>query len=364
MESTSITNKIEIKPLTSLRFFAAAGVIYGHFGYAFNTAGLGVTFFFMLSGFILTYSYYDIFKSFNLRIIKNMWASRAARIYPVHLVTLLFSIPLIFTEGNQLTNGSFLENALLLQAWYPNHIRVFSYNSVSWTLSNELFFYLMFPLILIVMKKLRMRSKTLVSLTGLFACIIFTAAIMHIFKPIPYSTPYSWRWWLILISPYLNILTFLSGVFLAFIHHRIINEKPTLSYAQCGFLEVAILVLSIIYFLLTFKNIAFNSIFFMYGIPLSAIILIFSLQRGIISKILSLRPITYLGEISFSIYMVHQVTIRYIENYVGNVVGVSDDPKQIIAQIGTSAIIVLVSAVIYRTIESPARMTIRKLSLR
>lgn len=362
MERNNLINRVDIKPLTSLRFFAAAGVIYGHLGYAYNTAGLGVSFFFMLSGFILTHSYYDKFNSLSFKKVQALWVSRAARIFPLHLVTLLFSIPLAFHEGSSIGFWPLIENAALLQSWYPNHIQVFSFNSVSWTLSNELFFYLMLPLILIIANYLNMRKKPYASSFMLVLCILFTAIIMINFKPIPYSTPFSWRWWLILVSPYINILTFLSGVFLSFIHHNLKNTKLIHSIINANILEISIIILSTAYFLLTFEHVFFSSIFFMYGLPLSLIILVFSMQMGIISRLLSLRPVVYLGEISFSIYMVHQIVIRCIENYIGDVVGVSSRPEDIINKIAVSMLIIAVASLTFHTIENPARIVIRKLA--
>jgi peptidoglycan/LPS O-acetylase OafA/YrhL len=362
MENSRNTTGVDIKPLTSLRFFAAAGVIYGHFGYAYNTAGLGVSFFFMLSGFILTHSYYQNFNSFKFSKIKSLWISRAARIYPLHLITLLVSIPLAFHEGGSIGIPALIENATLLQAWYPNHIQVFSFNSVSWTLSNEIFFYLVLPIILLLTNKLEMHKKLYTSGVLLVLCILFTAFIMNKFKPIPYSIPFSWRWWLILVSPYLNLFTFLSGVFLSFIHHNIKDSKLIASRFRASICEISVIIISTAYFLLTLENMIFSSIFFMYGLPLALLILIFSLQRGIISKFLSLKPIVYLGEISFSIYMVHQIVIRGVEDYVGKVVVVSSSPEDVINKILVTALIILVASFTYHSIENPARNAIKKLA--
>jgi peptidoglycan/LPS O-acetylase OafA/YrhL len=100
----------------------------------------------------------------------------------------------------------------------------------------------------------------------------------------------------------------------------------------------------------------------MYGLPLALLILIFSLQRGIISKFLSLKPIVYLGEISFSIYMVHQIVIRGVEDYVGKVVVVSSSPEDVINKILVTALIILVASFTYHSIENPARNAIKKLA--
>lgn len=362
MESKKLINRVDIKPLTSLRFFAAAGVLYGHFGYAYNTAGLGVSFFFMLSGFILTHSYYDKFRSFDIRSIKSLWVSRAARIYPLHLATLLMSIPLILKEGGNVSISSFIENAALLQSWYPNKVQAFSYNSVSWTLSNELFFYLSLPFILIALAKLKMQTRTFMSILLILACIAFTATLMYLFRPIPHSEPYSWRWWLILVSPYINSLTFLAGMLLSFIYHRIANSELKISPAKFTAIELLVIALFVAYFLLTFKSLMFSSVFFMYGLPIAIVIIVFSLQKGLVSMVLSSKTLVYLGEISFSLYMIHQIVIRVVEDYIGNVVGPANDYHDVFMQIAVSILIILLSSATYHAIEKPARKSIRSLT--
>lgn len=361
MERKQLISRVDLKPLTSMRFFAAAGVLYGHFGYAYNTAGLGVSFFFMLSGFILTHSYYAKFQTFNFGSIKSLWLSRAARIYPLHLVTLLMSIPLIAKEGGDISIGPLLENAALLQSWYPNKVQAFSFNSVSWTLSNELFFYLTLPLALICLGKVKMQSRITMSIFLTLACVILTALIMHLFRPIPYSEPYSWRWWLILVSPYVNFLTFLSGIFLSFVYRRVDKSELKLSSRNGTIIELVTIGLFFAYFLATFRHVMFSSIFFMYGLPLAIVILVFSLQKGLVSELLSSKPIVYLGEISFSIYMVHQIVIRVTEDYVGNVVGPANSISGALSQLGVSILIVVLSSIMYHVIEKPARSAIKRL---
>lgn len=362
MESKKLINRFDIKPLTSLRFFAAAGVLYGHFGYAYNTAGLGVSFFFMLSGFILTHSYYNKFKSFDMRSIKYLWVSRAARIYPVHLATLLMAIPLMVKEGGNISLSSFFENAALLQSWYPNKVQAFSYNSVSWTLSNELFFYLSLPFILICLAKFKMQSRTIISILLILICVILTATLMYLFRPIPHSEPYSWRWWLILVSPYINLLTFISGMFLSFVYHRVATSELKISRAKFTVIELLVIAFFVLYFLCTFRSLMFSSVFFMYGLPIAIVILVFSLQKGLVSMALSSKPLVYLGEISFSLYMIHQIVIRVIEDYVGNVVGPGNNYRDVMMQIGTSILIIALSSLTYHLIENPARQSIRRLS--
>lgn len=150
--------------ITSLRFFAAFHVALFHMkeigvlrgpGWLTAFAGIGyvgVSFFFVLSGFILVYTYEG--RSIELR---NFWQTRFARIYPAYIFSLLLTFPFFYfgalkmhvpffafaTDHFLLTSGLVL---LLLQAWIP--AAALAWNPVAWSLSVEAFFYAMFPFVL------------------------------------------------------------------------------------------------------------------------------------------------------------------------------------------------------------------------
>jgi peptidoglycan/LPS O-acetylase OafA/YrhL len=142
--------------LTSLRFFAAAAIVlehsipYFHLGEALAAKYVliqGVTFFFVLSGFILTYQYGNISGiGEGFRFLFN----RIAKIWPAHIITMLVFYAL-FVMGIGIAYDPPMEtwvaNAALLQAWDPTPSGFFAFNSVAWTLSVELFFYAAFPVL-------------------------------------------------------------------------------------------------------------------------------------------------------------------------------------------------------------------------
>jgi len=145
-----------IKPLTSFRFIAAFAVFASHLFYleSFNDTKwifenifyegyLGVTFFFILSGFILTYNYYNKFDELNKTKVKSFLKARIARIYPVYVLTFLIAIPLSIVGILKEPLTSFfvaLINLLMLQSFVPISKVYFSYNAPSWSISNEMFF--------------------------------------------------------------------------------------------------------------------------------------------------------------------------------------------------------------------------------
>jgi peptidoglycan/LPS O-acetylase OafA/YrhL len=147
--------------LTSLRFFAALHVVFFHFlafkivssegwlGQISSIGYVGVSFFFVLSGFILVYTYAG-----RDTAARDFWRARFARIYPAFAFSLLLTGPFFFFAALMLNVPFFawfsthlklvvLLVPLLLQAWVP--LAALAWNSVAWSLSDESFFYLLFP---------------------------------------------------------------------------------------------------------------------------------------------------------------------------------------------------------------------------
>jgi peptidoglycan/LPS O-acetylase OafA/YrhL len=168
--------------LTSLRFFAALHVVFFHFlafkivssegwlGQISSIGYVGVSFFFVLSGFILVYTYAG--RDIQAR---DFWRARFARIYPAFAFSLLLTGPFFFFATLMLNVPFFawfsthlklvvLLVPFLLQAWVP--LAALAWNSVAWSLSDEAFFYLLFPFL-----KKRFLRISLPGLSGLaLAC--------------------------------------------------------------------------------------------------------------------------------------------------------------------------------------------------
>ena len=142
----------QIDALTSIRFFAAMAVVGFHSGSTWiggfdevpqpiknlmSNGYLGVTFFFVLSGFILQLVYTG--RTYSLR---GYAVARFARIYPVYLLALALLIPFYGEWG-----WSSIPQFLLLQCWPGGEAMGFAnWNMPAWTLSLELAFYIAFPL--------------------------------------------------------------------------------------------------------------------------------------------------------------------------------------------------------------------------
>ncbi|MCE1119147.1 acyltransferase family protein [Pseudomonas sp. NMI795_08] len=148
----------KLAPLTSLRFFAAAMIVIGHSHHLLGSLGIattfslsqGVSFFFVLSGFILSYNYESLP---NRKAAARFLVSRLARIWPLHIATLLIWLAIITPQITHefsapiSATAKLMLNALLLQSWSFTAPVILSFNGVAWSISTEAFFYATFAVI-------------------------------------------------------------------------------------------------------------------------------------------------------------------------------------------------------------------------
>jgi len=178
--------KGELSGLTGVRFYAALFVYWYHViliipgMYALAGRSLfldaaegGVSFFFVLSGFILTYNYADVFRDgISAASYKRFVWDRLTKIYPVHFLALLLALP-IATLSPQLRLDwrAVPLHLLLLQCFWPSSTPAFSsyLNVPSWSISCEWFFYLLGPVVMFLASGNR-RRWVLVAVVMAYAC--------------------------------------------------------------------------------------------------------------------------------------------------------------------------------------------------
>lgn len=152
--------------LTGLRFYAALVVLLKHAVAPILPAPLllqlsavgpiGVGFFFVLSGFVLTWSWKPATQS------REFYIRRAARIVPLHVLTMALAMAVLLANGTPHWVSSIL-SLVLLQAWLTEPYRIGG-NTPSWSLSCEAFFYACFPAL--------MRRLATTSIKGCFRVIL------------------------------------------------------------------------------------------------------------------------------------------------------------------------------------------------
>lgn len=146
----------ELPTLTVLRAVAALLVFAFHVDVSLmhlplaSVGYVGVGFFFILSGFVLTWSYRPE------RTWGDFFVRRVARIFPSHLVALALAVVVMVAVLHiPVTAGQVIPQVLLVQAWLPDRDTILSVNQVSWSLSVEMAFYVLFPFLMPWLLRLR-----------------------------------------------------------------------------------------------------------------------------------------------------------------------------------------------------------------
>lgn len=331
--------------LTSLRFFAALAVLLFHFGAgAAKEAGapksivsiltngyLGVTFFFILSGFILTCAYNN--RPRNPTLWADYAIARFSRVYPVYVLGLLLVSPFYF-KGQP--NPSW-QAITLLQSWTLPASRLGTdWNMPAWTLSIELFFYLCFPLLLIGISKF---SKSL-----LFVSAAITAALIAIFNLSAIAPGSTVDGGLAAIPlPILRLPEFLLGIILGQILFSY-GGHALPKWASAAMLACA---LAIVALMASGQHIpGFISLGF------AALIVFSAISSGPIYAILSNRFLVLLGGASYAIYLLQMGVHSIVEAAFGA-------EHQAAARAVFPIALIGVSVVVFIFFEEPARKYIR-----
>lgn len=315
-----------IKSLTGLRIFPAVAIVLIHSGEHFpaltNASGAFavtqlMTFFFVLSGFILTLNYPSIR---DWKATFSFYFARFARVWPAHascLLLLIFLIPETFRVTST-TLPMFLANISLAHAWIPSWKYFFSFNAPSWSNSTDMFFYLCFPLLLLGLRKWKWFWVAAIT----FAFLVGMTVFCNMQKlPEFHATELS-NQALMYINPFARILEFTIGMITALFFGRFVSNLK-INTITATTLEVS--TIALIFTL----NLASPSIrlaalpyigeagaYWLYnsGVPvfaIAALFMILATEKGLCSRALSLPWLVVLGEMSFALYMLHSVLLAY-----------------------------------------------------
>jgi peptidoglycan/LPS O-acetylase OafA/YrhL len=124
---------------------------------------------------------------------RDFWSARFARIYSLHLITLILAIPQELNNETDLPKVfNFLFQIGLTQSFVPLQSTYYSFNGVAWSISNEAYFYFMFPFLVLWQRKKAFISALIVSMVGLFiytlATTISASLVEWVFKIKPSRT--------------------------------------------------------------------------------------------------------------------------------------------------------------------------------
>jgi peptidoglycan/LPS O-acetylase OafA/YrhL len=348
-EQRRLTVPRDIPALTALRGLGAAAVLVFHVtAGAFGPVGysglglvprrgyLAVDLFFMLSGFVLAHVHAAEFAP-GLRLqawLRFLWA-RLARIYPVHLFMLLALIG--FAGRPDYSAGGFIMNLLLLQApWLSDGG---GWNGVSWSISAEWHAYLAFPVIAFGIWRARgaVAAALALSCLGILACLVsshawaigsITAGPLVLARTMPEFAIGALACRLC-ASGHLPAV-FGSDVLLAAVAVNVI------ALATVWPSDLAILMLLPVLLLCTAAN------------------------RERLQAILAARPLIFLGNISYSLYMTHFVCLDVMFFWLVPIPpGGYSDATAVAVFLAGMGVSLAVAAVVSRFVEWPARAYMR-----
>jgi len=364
------TTKPKISSITSLRFFAALCIFILHAKNhdlvdesVLSTFDLSkaVSFFFVLSGFVLGYAYSE--KQIRLSVF---YKQRIARIFPITIFSIIFVILLLPSslylpsEDTVIWSKGFvlLINLLCLQAFIPVPDIFFGFNAVAWSISAELFFYLCFPFL----KKLNKTGIILIFLI-LLSSISFALLLIPLLN-IPFYSPLSLDKIVLegiyYINPVVRLPEFIIGIFAARLFLIANARRMFLLRYNHQFIQAFLFDFSI----LGLAYIGLRSHFVFLSSPINSFLsqiisaFIFAIllilvagSEGFINRFLSFRPFIFLGNISFGLYLFHQpLMIRSVQMggiYFGSLQLL---PSQFCMLLVTS---ILISALAFLIIERP-----------
>lgn len=346
---------MRIEQLTFTRFIAAISIVIFHYGkgsYLFNNeyisfifqqANIGVSYFFILSGFVMIIAYGNRENVNFLEYIKN----RLARIYPVYLLAIFLVI--IINLFKNLNILDLLLNLIMIQSWVPQ--KALTMNFPGWSLSVEMFFYISFPFLanrIYSNQNLKFNAIWII-LFWLISQIIFHLIVYDIFKVPNYNTKDMSYFPLMHFNEFL--VGNLAGLFF-------VNK---LKNHQKNYLSSIIFSLILLIILLKFP-IGFNFHNGLLALIFVPLILFISMSNDKITKIFSKRIFIFLGEISFGIYILQFPVWTIFSDYrMWKYFGLNKQLDFTSSFLIRLLVLITISTLNYLYFEKPIRNQIKKL---
>lgn len=323
----SLNKPSKIVSLQVVRALAFLGIFLSHCS-VIELGAWGVSLFFILSGFLMVYSYHNRTLDTSVRSCVKFSIGKIEKLYWLHILMMLAALPYLvkalildFSPMSAVACiGEIILNVLLLQAWSPSKEVYFSLNGVAWYLSVCLFLYFCFPIIFNYIKGLSSKKSFAIAARVYTIQILIGALSQFVDISIPYFNNFS-EFWVTYIFPLFRLGDFMIGCCLGNIF---LNTKLNFGTVSSTLFEMAafigIFVANYISLMgITGINWFINNMIFT---PTSVcIILLFASKKGLVSRLLTCRPLIYIGNISSYAFLIHQIVIRYIVTFSKILVG-------------------------------------------
>ncbi len=347
MASAAPSRRPPLRALTGIRFVAAAMVLLFHFGAGFAArAGaprpavtflangyLGVGLFFMLSGFIIAYTYEG--KLTGRAALTDYAVARFSRIYPVYLLALLLMLP--FAAG-KLSGAGATRVLVMTQSWTaPASSGGYTWLMQAWTLSVELFFYLCAPVLLWALRRAGPRALAA-------AAVVLALALPVLQVPgTPPGTMPRFAWLAFVPLPALRLCEFAYGAVLCTLFLRG-GERIARVGGDAPVLANAIAIVALL--AATPDKTVTGAAMALTGLLLVQL----AIGRSLLARLLSGRAILLLGASSYALYLLQAPVREYLRLL----------PSATAAELLNPLVAVAASVLVFRWWEEPARRWLRE----
>jgi peptidoglycan/LPS O-acetylase OafA/YrhL len=372
-----------IDPLTGLRFIAAATVAIGHAAPSLRddwlghlvaqVSSVGMTLFFVLSGFVLWLTYSERMLRSPRVALRDFAVARFARLYPMYaLVTLVITGYLVIWRNQDPTSLVFV--LTMTQAWFPAIKGTMLVAAIQplehlWSISVELFFYLLFPLACFAFGRIErvQRSAWLALLNVAVFAITIALAFPYgdtLLRAAVPSLRHDGMAWLTYYSPYLHVSQFLAGCLTAQIYLKLASAEVDASICtrmRSGFWISAAGLLAAPVLLFVQPSLPAMSFWIELGVRIDEVIcfsvLILTIARFGSAQFLGSKAMVLGGECSYSIYLLHPFLFRFA------IIGKSEfanSPEFVMRLVLFIAITTAVAWVFYTVVEVPSKAWLRR----
>ncbi len=369
----------EIRALSGLRIVAALWVVLFHFRPLLQMASpplydslkpildcgaQGVDLFFILSGFVLTWNYLDrMGDSWSTKATLHFLWLRLARVWPLYLVTLhLAALWIIFTlnvgdfpstEAGTLTATSYIRQLVMVQLWFQPFFDGSSWDGPAWSISAEWLAYLLFGLLVLAVFRIE-RATRARGLLLLAVAASLPPVLLLMASGGQFYTPWSWL-------PRV-VLQFTAGALACAAVRKL---RPTDRVRRgAGFASV-VLIAAIVGALYWFNAHPIPTIrddFGLVDVAFMPLVVALAIGTGTLPALLSTRLLVYGGQVSFGLYMVHELVhtawLWIMAQYQITMVP-SLNAKLVF--VGLIAVAVVLAILLFHIVEEPARMWMRRM---
>jgi peptidoglycan/LPS O-acetylase OafA/YrhL len=369
----------EIRSLSGLRIVAALWVVLFHFRPMLQTASpplydalkpildcgaQGVDLFFILSGFVLTWNYLDrMGGTWSTRATLHFLWLRLARVWPLYLVTMhLAALWIVFTlnvgdfpspAAADLTAISYLRQLAMVQLWFQPFFDDSSWDGPAWSISAEWLAYLMFGLLVLAVFRVERATRARGLLLLSFA-ISLPPVLLLVGSGGQFYTPWSWL-------PRI-VLQFTAGALACAAVRKLELGDRARRVAGYGSLGLVAVIVGGLYYFAAHPLATVRDDFGLVDVLFMPLVVALAIGAGSLPRLLSTRVLVYGGQISFALYMVHELVhtawLWIMAQYRIELVP-SITAKLVF--VGLILVALALSVLLYHFVEEPARIWMRRM---